>query len=69
MAISGAGLGPESGLMEGITIFTYTLSFVFQLLFFAAQSIAMGLHYFNLEERKEGHTLGEQIAGLESETS
>ena len=69
MAISGAGLGAESGLMEGITIFTYTLSFVFQLLFFAAQSIAMGLHYFNLEERKEGHTLGEQIAGLESETS
>jgi hypothetical protein len=69
IAISGAGLGPESGLMEGITIFTYTLSFVFQLLFFAAQSIAMGLHYFNLEERKEGHTLGEQIAGLESETS
>ncbi len=68
-AIAGAGLGTESGIMEIIVVFTYTLSFVFQVLFFAAQSIALGLHYFNLEERKEGQTLGEQVAGLENETA
>lgn len=69
MAIAGAGLGAESGLMEILVTSTYTLSFVFQVLFFAAQSISLGLHYFNLEERKEGHALSEQIAGLENETA
>lgn len=68
-AIAGAGLGSENMILEVITVFTYTLSFVFQVLFFAAQSIAIGLQYYNLEERKEGHSLGEQIAGLEGETA
>jgi len=67
-AIAGAGLGSESVILEVIVIFTYTISFVFQVLFFAAQSIALGLQYFNLEERKEGHSLGEQVAGLEGDT-
>ena len=68
-AIAGAGLGSESMILEVIVIFTYTLSFVFQVLFFAAQSIALGLQYFNLEERKEGHSLSKQVAGLEGDTA
>lgn len=66
-AIAGAGLGTESTLMEFLVIFSYTISFVFQVLFFAAQSISLGLQYYNLEERKEGQALGEQIAGLEGD--
>lgn len=69
MAIAGAGLGAENELMNVLITATYAMSFVFQVLFFAAQSIALGLHYFNLEERKEGHTLSEQVAGLEGETA
>lgn len=68
-AIAGAGLGTENMIMEIVTVFTYTLSFVFQVLFFAAQSIAIGLQYYNLEERKEGKSLGEQVAGLEGDTA
>ena len=68
-AIAGAGFGTESGILEILVVFTYTLSFVFQVLFFAAQSIALGLHYFNLEERKEGQSLSEQVAGLEDDTA
>jgi len=68
-AIAGAGLGNENMILEAVLVSSYTLSFVFQVIFFAAQSIALGLQYFNLEERKEGRTLGEQIAGLEGETA
>ena len=64
-SIAGVGLGADNILLETLFVATNTLSFVFQVLFFAAQSIAMGLHYYNLEERKEGHTLGEQISDLE----
>lgn len=63
--IAGVGLGTGSVLIETLYVATNVLSFIFQMLFFAAQSIAMGLHYYNLEERKEGSTLGEQIANLE----
>lgn len=68
-AIVGAGLGGAAGgFMEVISVVFITLSFVFQGLFFGAQSISIGLHYFNLEERKEGLTLGEQVEQLASDT-
>jgi hypothetical protein len=66
--IVGAGFGNAAGgLMEVISTIFFTASFVFQGLFFGAQTISIGLHYFNLEERKEGQALGEQIAGLEGD--
>lgn len=69
-AVLGAGFGNAAGgFMEVISAIFFTASFVFQGLFFGAQTISIGLHYFNLEERKEGHALGKQIAGLEGDTA
>ena len=68
-AIVSAGIGDAAGgFMDLISIIFFTLSFVFQGLFFGAQSISIGLHYFNLEERKEGLTLGEQVEQLAADT-
>jgi len=63
--IVGAGVGGDTAWFETLMIVFYSFSFVFQILFFGAQNIAIGLQYFNLEERKEGHTLSEQIQELE----
>ena len=64
-SIAGIGMGTENVVIETLYVASNALSFVFQVLFFAAQSIAIGLHYYNLKERKEGHSLGDQIADLE----
>jgi len=67
--ILGEGVGDAGGgIMEFIRTAFTTVSFVFQVLFFGAQSIAIGLHYFNLEERKEAHTLGDQVDRLANES-
>jgi hypothetical protein len=64
--IAGAGLGIEDseslGTIMGVF---YSFSMIFQIVFVAGQSIALGLYYFNLEERKEGHSLEKQIESLE----
>ena len=64
--IAGAGLGiGESESLGTIMGIFYSFSMIFQIVFLAGQSIALGLFYFNLEERKEGHTLEKQIDTLE----
>lgn len=66
MTILGSGFGMESTWAGAATTIFYSFTFLFQVLFFGAQSIALGLQYFNLEERKEGSTLIEKIDRLET---
>lgn len=69
MTILGAGFGMDSAWMGTITTVFYSFTFLFQVLFFGAQSIAIGLQYFNLLERKEGGALSEKIGQLEKGVS
>lgn len=63
----GIAFDADSGNVMGILMgLMYTITFIFQTIFMAAQVIAFGIQYFNLKERKMGTSLDSEIAGLEA---
>ncbi len=61
IGVGDATFGSNLGILMGLL---YGLLYFFQLIFSSAQFISLGLHYFNLRERKDGTGLREQIEQL-----
>jgi len=61
MGIGDASFESSFGVLMGLM---YGMLYFFQLIFSSAQFISLGLHFFNLRERKDGTGLREQIDQL-----
>lgn len=59
--IADAGFEQNMGIFMGVI---YGVMYFFQLIFSSAQFISLGLHFFNLKERKDGTSLRHQIDQL-----
>lgn len=63
-AFDGGLVGSESGVFSTIISILTALGSVITTGFYAAMHIAFALHFFNIDERKEGGNLRERIEGL-----
>ena len=61
VGVGDAAFEQNFGLLMGVL---YGVMYFFQLIFSSAQFISLGLHFFNLKERKDGTALRDQIDQL-----